>query len=54
MLTGLINPSEGSEATIFGIDLFRDQSKVRQLMGVCPQHDILFPYLTCTENLELF
>lgn len=29
-------------------------SAIREFMGVCPQHDILFDSLTVKEHLELF
>jgi ATP-binding cassette subfamily A (ABC1) protein 3 len=41
MLTGLIESSQGS-AEVFGVDLFENMDEVRQFLGVCPQHDILF------------
>jgi ATP-binding cassette subfamily A (ABC1) protein 3 len=53
MLTGLLTPTSG-KAKIFGHDLFEDMSKVRQFLGVCPQHDILFDLLTPIEHLEIF
>jgi ATP-binding cassette subfamily A (ABC1) protein 3 len=28
--------------------------KIRQSLGVCPQHDVLFKVLTVFEHLELF
>lgn len=28
--------------------------ELRSLMGVCPQHDILYPNLTVREHLEMF
>ena len=53
MLTGLLNASSG-RAEVFGLDLFEEMSKVRQFLGVCPQHDILFDLLTPEEHLEIF
>jgi ATP-binding cassette subfamily A (ABC1) protein 3 len=53
MLTGLIVPTEG-EASVFERDVFRDMQDVRQFMGVCPQHDVLFELLTPIEHLDLF
>lgn len=53
MLTGLFQQSEGS-AELFGVDLFNDMQTVRQMMGVCPQHDILFPLMTVQEHLYFF
>ena len=53
MLTGLLNKSEGT-ASVFGIDLFNRMSEVRQIMGVCPQYDVLFEFLTTEEHLSIF
>jgi ATP-binding cassette subfamily A (ABC1) protein 3 len=53
MLTGLIDSTEGS-AEIFGIDLFDKMDEVREFLGVCPQHNILFDLLTPEEHLEIF
>jgi ATP-binding cassette subfamily A (ABC1) protein 3 len=53
MLTGLIVPTEG-KAAVFERDVFRDMQDVRQFMGVCPQHDVLFELLTPMEHLDLF
>lgn len=53
MLTGLFGATEGT-AEIFGIDIFNQMNQVRQIMGVCPQHDVLFELLTTQEHLEFF
>lgn len=53
MLTGLIKSTEGY-AEIFGMDLFDKMDDVRQFLGVCPQHNILFEHLTPREHLEIF
>jgi ATP-binding cassette subfamily A (ABC1) protein 3 len=53
MLTGLIETSAGS-AEVYGTDLFNDMDKVRNMMGVCPQHDVLFDNLTPVEHLSVF
>lgn len=53
MLTGLINSTSGM-AEVFGTELFEDMNSVRQFMGVCPQHDILFDLLTPEEHLDIF
>jgi ABC-type multidrug transport system ATPase subunit len=34
--------------------MFRQSAQVRQFMGVCPQHDILFGDLTPIEHLNIF
>jgi ABC-type multidrug transport system ATPase subunit len=51
MLTGLFRPSSGT-ATIYGLDL--EEDAVRSLIGVCPQHDVLWSELTAREHLLLF
>ena len=53
MLTGLLLASEGN-VTAFERDVFRDMTEVRRMMGVCPQHDVLFELLTPQEHLDLF
>jgi ATP-binding cassette subfamily A (ABC1) protein 3 len=53
MLTGLLNKTEG-KAVAFNTDLFENMADVRQFMGVCPQHDVLFDQLTPIEHLQLF
>ena len=53
MLTGLYRASKGN-ATVFGEDIFEDVDAVRKLMGVCPQHDVLFDLLTPYEHLNMF
>ena len=53
MLTGLLSKSTG-EASVYENDLFREMQKVRNYMGVCPQHDVLFDNLTPEEHLDIF
>lgn len=53
MLTGLIQASKGT-ASCYGYDMFKDADKIRQLMGICPQHDVLFENLTPREHLDIF
>jgi ABC-type multidrug transport system ATPase subunit len=31
-----------------------DLSKIREMSGVCPQHDAIYDDLNCIEHLELF
>lgn len=52
MLIGMIRPSKGT-ATVFGKDL-SDVSHLRQKMGVCLQHDVLFDRLTVADHLRFF
>lgn len=53
LLTGLAKPSYGS-ASIFGLDISEDMKEIRKILGVCPQHDILWNELTPREHLILF
>jgi len=42
------------KAEVMGIDVFKNISKLRKIMGVCPQQNILFPILTPWEHLSMF
>lgn len=53
MLCGLISPSSG-DAMIEGKRISTDMGLIRQSLGVCPQHDILFPELTVLQHLQMF
>jgi ATP-binding cassette subfamily A (ABC1) protein 3 len=53
MLTGLLAPDKG-KASVFGIDMFSDKEELRKTLGVCPQHDVLFDYLTAEEHFRIF
>lgn len=53
MLTGLFG-STGGRAEAFGIDLLENQEEARKIMGVCPQHNVLFPMLTPAEHFDIF
>lgn len=58
MLTGLTNASAGS-ATVHNvldrpIDLFSDYQNIVDLIGLCPQVDVLFEGLTTKENLIFY
>ena len=52
-LTGLLEPTEG-QAQLEGIDIFEDQDYLRKNLGVCPQHNVIFDYLSVREHLELY
>jgi len=52
-LTGLLAPSQG-RAILEGVDIFENQSYLRENLGVCPQHNVLFDYLTVREHLQLY
>lgn len=53
MLTGLIGRTSGS-AVVYERDIFEEPDEVREFMGVCPQHDVLFELLTPREHLDIF
>ncbi|EAS03349.2 ABC transporter family protein (macronuclear) [Tetrahymena thermophila SB210] len=53
MLTGMTPPTSGT-AYIKGLEITKDMDKIRTILGVCPQHDILFDSLTVKEHLYLF
>lgn len=53
LLTGDINPTYGN-AWIKGINISTDMQKARELIGYCPQNNVLLDRLTGKEHLELF
>ena len=53
MLTGMLAPTSG-EMTVNGLNFKTDMPQLRKILGVCPQHDILFKTLTVEEHLYLF
>ena len=55
IVSGHIRPTTGT-VSIYGHDVqtAAGRDSVREIMGVCPQHDILFDKLTVQEHMELF
>ncbi|TNV87329.1 hypothetical protein FGO68_gene5519 [Halteria grandinella] len=53
MLTGLLQATKGS-ASVKNISIFEEMDEFRKILGVCPQHDVLFESLTPREHLRLF
>jgi ATP-binding cassette subfamily A (ABC1) protein 1 len=53
MLTGALAPSSGS-ARVAGKDISSEMKKIRQNIGICLQHDCLFPQLTVREHIQFF
>lgn len=53
MMVGLIPPTAG-DGFMYGNSLSSDMSAIRKVLGVCPQHDILFPELTVKQHLQMF
>eukprot|EP00794_Sanderia_malayensis_P009395 gene9395-10383_t len=54
-LTGMISAS-GGKATVYGKSITNpdDMDEIRQLIGLCPQQNILFEELTPREHLKIF
>ena len=53
VLTGMFSPTSGT-ASINGHDITEDMASVRRSLGLCPQHNMLFPSLTVFEHLIFF
>ncbi|RNF12533.1 ABC1 transporter [Trypanosoma rangeli] len=53
MMTGMLKP-DGGDCYIYGHSIRKDLRGARQEIGFCPQHNILWPDLTCREHLEYF
>jgi ABC-type multidrug transport system ATPase subunit len=53
MMTGLENIS-GGEIDVAGFDVGTETQSVRERIGVCPQHDLLWPQLTAREHLQVY
>ena len=50
---GLIPPTSG-RAKVHGFDMTTEMSEIRKIIGICPQHDVLWDDLTVKEHLEFF
>ena len=53
VLWGMLSASQG-KASIYGYDILTEMGEIRKIMGICPQHNILFPKLTVKEHLHIF
>lgn len=53
MLTGMIPVTSGT-AFVAGRKVTDDMVNIRRSLGVCPQHDILYPDLTVREHLRMY
>jgi ABC-2 type transport system ATP-binding protein len=51
MLCGLLTPTSGT-AQVLGLDLKKELTQIKQLIGVVPQEIALYPTLTAYENLR--
>ncbi|XP_052284173.1 phospholipid-transporting ATPase ABCA1-like isoform X3 [Dreissena polymorpha] len=53
ILTGLFPPTDGT-AYIHGKDIRYDMDHIRHNLGTCPQHNVLFDWLTVEEHLWFY
>jgi hypothetical protein len=53
MLVGMIPPTSGTAVLPGGLNINDDMASIRRGLGVCPQHDILFPDLTALQHLQV-
>nr|CAJ2468856.1 unnamed protein product [Leishmania braziliensis] len=53
MMTGMVSADAG-DCYIYGSSVRTAKTDVRQQIGYCPQHNILWPELTCRDHLEFF
>jgi ABC-type multidrug transport system fused ATPase/permease subunit len=53
VITGLFPPTSG-EVVVNGHSVATDIDKVRESLGLCPQHNVLFDRLTVKEHLKFF
>lgn len=53
MLSGL-TPTTSGDALIYNLSVSTQMSEIRKIMGICPQHDILFDDLTAREHIMLY
>ena len=53
ILTGLFPPTAGT-AYINGNSILSNMDIIRESLGLCPQHNVLFDRLTVKEHLEFF
>lgn len=53
MLCGVVTATVG-DARVFGHSISQNMTSIHNVMGVCPQDDVLWPELTPAEHLKLF
>eukprot|EP01083_Nonionella_stella_P069834 186422_1 len=53
VLTGLLEPTRG-DATVCGMSITDNLDALRKIVGVCPQENILWPYMTAFEHLVFY
>ncbi|KJE91770.1 ATP-binding cassette transporter 1 [Capsaspora owczarzaki ATCC 30864] len=53
ILTGLFQPTSGT-ALVNGFDIQTQIDGVRQSLGICPQYNVLFDYLSVRDHMEFY
>jgi ATP-binding cassette, subfamily A (ABC1), member 3 len=53
MISGLIPLSDG-QIKVMGLNVEGEAEKIKQIMGVCPQTNPIYPKLTVYEHLSLY
>ena len=53
LFPGLYEPTSGT-AYINNLNIRTEMETIRQSLGICPQHDVLFDNLTVEEHLSMF
>ncbi|KAL5032325.1 hypothetical protein RTP6_000451 [Batrachochytrium dendrobatidis] len=53
MLSGL-TPATSGDALIYNFSVRNQIHRIRSIMGICPQHDVLFDDLTAREHIHLY
>lgn len=53
MLIGLLQPDMG-DAFFYNLSVCNDLDAIRSMLGVCPQHNVLWGDLTALEHMKLF
>jgi ABC-type multidrug transport system ATPase subunit len=53
IMTGFMEPTTGT-GFVEGLDIRQDMRAIYKLMGVCPQHDLLWEQLSGREHLRFY
>ncbi|CAH2089851.1 unnamed protein product [Euphydryas editha] len=53
IITGILKPTEG-KVFVEGLDTVTQKDKMQRIIGLCPQHNLFFPYLTVLEHVMFF
>lgn len=53
MISGLYDKSSGN-INIMGYDSHNDRKEIKRLIGVCPQLNPIFDYMTVNEHMKVY